>query len=457
MSTVIPPAVPLSHTFSRIVMQTPGQRKPRVAARSPWTIGTIAVVIYLFITHSFKLNIGSEVIAVGLFAVLLHERPIFTCPPMYWYAAFLGWSLITVPASMSPSVSFDAWIEIGKIWLVMFLVLNVIRTPAQHRLVTLAWLGMFAFFPVRGTLVNFMNGNGEFGRYGWNFQFQNYNDMATLTLIPLAMSLDRLRSHDKKWVKACALVGVIALPFIILITQSRAGMMGLALFMLYLFARSRYRAKLTAAIVGIGIVALVFAPQGVWDRISKMSYLTSVDTLGQSDSSAEQRYVIWQVARAIIADNPVIGVGIGEYPYVHEAYARTKPEWEIAHGRRDTHSTYLHIFAETGIIGIALYVMIFVSAFRELTKAARALKGSTAPGDPELRDRLQAYQAAFVGIAMCAVFGSIENMVFPFLLIALGAASVRMRPGLVQPKDRALSRQKTSALQSVNNAALKAG
>lgn len=425
---------------------SPAARRPRrVRAKSPWTIGTAAVVLYLFVTHSFKLNIGTAVVAGGLFYVLIYERPILTCPPLYWYAAFLGWALIAVPSSMSPSVSFDAWVEIAKIWLVMFLVLNVIRTPGQHRLITLAWLGMFALFPVRGTLMNFITGNGEFGRYGWNFQFKNFNDMAMLTLIPLAMSLDRLRSHDKKWVKACALAGVISLPFIILITQSRAGMMGLALFMIFLLVRSRYRAKLIAAIAGVGLVALIFAPQGVWERISRMSYLTSVETLGQSDSSAEQRYLIWQVARVIIADNPVLGVGIGEYPYVHEQYAKTRTEWEFARGPRDTHSTYLHVFAETGVVGILLYVMIFISAFVELAKASKKLKDSQNPLDIELRDRCQAYQAAFIGIAMCAVFGSIENMVFPFLLIALGASTVRMRPGLLQqPRKRVAKGAKRS-------------
>ena len=126
----------------------------------------------------------------------------------------------------------------------MFLALNAIRTPRQHRLVTLAWLGMFALYPVRGTLVNFLTGNGAFGRYGWNYQFGNFNDMAALTLIPLAMSMERLRAPEKRWVKICALFGVVALPFVILITQSRAGMLGLAAMMLFLLARSRFRKKI---------------------------------------------------------------------------------------------------------------------------------------------------------------------------------------------------------------------
>ncbi|MEP6766748.1 MAG: O-antigen ligase family protein [Gemmatimonadaceae bacterium] len=397
----------------------------RKVAASPWSVGTVSLIVYLFVVHSYKINLGTTAIVLGLFGVLVHERPIRVSPAMYWFAGYLAWALIGVPGSVDASSSFTAWTDTLKILLIMFLALNAIRTPAQHRLITLAWLGMFAFYPVRGTLFNFLSGAGSFGRYGWNFVFSNFNDMAALTLIPLAMSLERLRSTDKKWVKACALAGLIVLPFIILITQSRAGEMGLALMMLYLLTNSRYKARLFVAMLAIAGVALAFAPKSVWDRIRGMSYLTSVETLGLSDSSAEQRYVIWQVAEKIIADNPVSGVGIGAYSRVHEQYAFLKPEWDIAKGPRDTHSTYLHVLAETGVIGLALFLMIFFSAFYELQTFAKKAKKSTLAVDRQLRDRCQAYQAALIGLTICAVFGSMQTMVFPFLLIAMGAAAVR--------------------------------
>ena len=396
------------------------------AARSPWSVGTISLIVYLFVVHSYKVNLGSTAIVIGLFGVAVHERPLRFTPAMYWFAAFLVWALIGVPGSVDTAGSFSAWVDELKILLIMFLTLNAIRTPAQHRLITLAYLGLFAFYPVRGTLLNWLTGAGSFGRFGWNFAFANFNDLAALTLIPLAMSLERLRSTEKKWVKVCALFGLIVLPFIILLTQSRGGEMGLVLMFLYLLTHSRYKARLALAVVAIGGLALLFAPKSVWDRIRGMSYLTSVETLGMSDSSAEQRYVIWQVAEKIIADNPVSGVGIGAYSRVHEQYAFLKPEWDIAKGPRDTHSTYLHVLAETGGIGLALFLMIFLSAYYELYKYAKKVKKSTQLVDRQLRDRCEAYQAALVGLTLCAVFGSLQTMVFPFLLISLGAAAVRI-------------------------------
>jgi probable O-glycosylation ligase (exosortase A-associated) len=393
----------------------------RAAPGGLYTVGILSLMLYLFVVHSYKLNIGSAVIAVGLFGVIIGERPIRFGAPLIWYAAFLGWALMTMPTSVDKSVSWDYWVDSLKIFLITFLAFNAIRTTRQHRLITLTWLGMFALYPVRGTLANFLTGNGDFGRYGWNFTFANFNDMAALTLLPLAMSLDRLRTADKKWIKVCALIGSVSLPFVILITQSRGGMLGMACMMLYLLARSRYRKKVAMAIVATAIVATIFAPNSVWERIRGMTYLTSVETLGQSDSSAEQRYLIWQVARKIIADNPVLGVGIGAYPIAHGQYARSNPAWAFAGGERDTHNTYLHVLAENGILGVFLFLMIFVSAFVQLSRIAKKLKNVPTQYGKLIHDRAQIYQSAMIGIAVCAVFGSLEGMVFPFLFIAISA------------------------------------
>lgn len=399
------------------------RRRSAVARDRPWTIGILCIVVYLFVVHSFKLNIGSVAIGVGLSAVMLSGDKLRGSTPMMWYLAYLFWALITMPLSLAPLTSWERWVDSLKILLIMFVMINAIRTKGQHRIITLAWLAVFAFYPVRGTLLNFATGQGSFGRYGWNFTFANYNDLAALTLLPLALCLDRLRAQDKKWIQLCAFAGLIVLPFIVLITQSRGGMLGLAAFMIFLLARSRYRARLTMAVVIVAVGAVLFAPQAVWNRIAGMSYLTSTQTLGESDSSAEQRWQILQVAGSIIADHPMVGVGIGAYPVAHERYALTNQEWSFAIGRRDTHNTYLHVLAENGFVGLGLYMMIFISSFVELTRGRRMARSDASAEAKEVADRYQAYQAGFVGLAVCAVFGSLDGTVFPFLLLSLGTVT----------------------------------
>lgn len=393
-------------------------RRIREQPAKAWTLSLIALIVYMFVVHSYKLQIGSICIAVGLLAVVLKERPMQISQPMKWYCAYLAWSLLLMPISIDKAVSWESWVEAVKLMLIMFLALNAIKSDKQFRIFTLAWLGFFALYPVRGTLFNFATGQSHFGRYAWNFTFSNFNDLAALTLIPLAFSIDRLRTPEKKWIKVCAVAGLLVLPFIVLITESRGGMLGAAVFLLYLLARSRHRGRLSVTLVVIGIGASALAPQSVWDRILGMQHLTSVETLGQSDSSAEQRYIIWQIAGTVIKTNP-LGVGIGTYPLAHARYARFKREWGLARGARDSHNAYLRVFAEGGIVAFGLFIMVFVSSFRDLIKLKRLKSSSPLPEDKVIADRCLVYQAAYLGLAVCGVFGSLNTIVFPFLLVSM--------------------------------------
>jgi probable O-glycosylation ligase (exosortase A-associated) len=411
----------------------PGSPFSIPSLKGSWTVGTIAMILYLFVVHSYKVNAAQEVLFVGICGVMLFTRPLRVSPSMMWFAAFLAWTLITLPASLAPATSWDEWFNSFKVWMIMFLMYNAVRTQGQMRLIILAWLGLFALYPVRGTLFNFVSGNESFGRYAWNFTFANYNDLAALTLLPLAMAVDRLKSAEAKWIKLCAMAGLLVLPFIVLISQSRGGMLGLAAFFIFLIARSRQRIRMIIAMVVIGLGAVMFAPQAVWDRIVGMKALRSTETLNESDSSAQQRWAIMQVAAKIAASNPVVGVGLGAYKDAHEKVSQTRVEWDIATGRRDSHNTYLHVAAENGVIGLVLFLMIFVSPYNELRKASRASRKSNAPGDREMVARFEAYQAALVGLAVCAIFGSLGGLSFPYLFVTLAAAAVRMPGALYSP------------------------
>ncbi|MGV3710154.1 MAG: O-antigen ligase family protein [Gemmatimonas sp.] len=386
----------------------------------------ISLVFYLFIIHSFKINAAQATLTIGLVGVALFSRPLRIAPAMTWYAVFLAWALVTMPVSDRFAVSWDAWFNAFKVWLIMLLIYNAVRTQGQYRLFMLAWLAMFAFYPVRGTLFNFASGNSHFGRYSWNFTFNNFNDLAAITLIPLAFAVDRLRSAEAKWIKLCALAGLVVLPFIVLITQSRGGMLGMAAFFLFMLARSRQRVRMVIALTVVAFGAVMFAPQAVWDRIVGMKALRSTETLDESDSSAQQRWVIMHVAATVAAAHPVVGVGIGAYPYTHQKFALRRAEWAIAQGQRDSHNTYLRVAAENGVLGLALFMMVFITTFNELRKTARSMKGSSDPNDREIAERCHAHQAAMVGLAVCAVFGSLDSMVFPFLLVATAATAVRL-------------------------------
>jgi len=67
------------------------------------------------------------------------------------------------------------------------------------------------------------------------------------------------------------------------------------------------------------------------------------------------------------ADHPWFGVGIGNYPIFYNLY--NIPRWQAALGH--AHNYYINIAAETGIIGLVVYLFMWIAAFAVLAGSAR--------------------------------------------------------------------------------------
>ena len=171
----------------------------------------------------------------------------------------------------------------------------------------------------------------------------------------------------------------------------------------------------------LGLIAVagvaVAAPPEAWDRISGLKKLRSSDTVAEADpeGSAEQRYTIWKVARAISADHPIFGVGIGTYPQVHERYAVRLEEWRPARGKWAAHNTFLNVLAETGVPGLLLFIAILVSILRTLRRTGARLRDVA----PVWANGLAFLQASFWGFVVCASFGVYSTLPYLYFVIAI--------------------------------------
>lgn len=85
-----------------------------------------------------------------------------------------------------------------------------------------------------------------------------------------------------------------------------------------------------------------------------------------------ERLAHWYAALEMLRERPLLGVGIGNYVPLYPAYR--VPGWEDPMGH--AHNCYLHIAAETGLLGLAGYSLFLVAAFRE---AWAALGRTTGP------------------------------------------------------------------------------
>ena len=110
--------------------------------------------------------------------------------------------------------------------------------------------------------------------------------------------------------------------------------------------------KLLTLALGISILTNIFL-------ITFPGTLNRIETIinFESEQSVTERFLIWQSSINMIKDNPIMGVGLGNYKdkYQNEYIMPEAKE----HYQMHAHNTYLHFWAETGLPGLCLFCAIF--------------------------------------------------------------------------------------------------
>lgn len=189
--------------------------------------------------------------------------------------------------------------------------------------------------------------------------FTNPNIFAEylVMLTPLAVGTMWYTKSMKK--KLTFIIGVGVLLLALLMTMSRGGWLGIfvAAFVFVLIVDKR----LLVLAIPIVLIAVPFLPKSILQRFISIG--------SNVDSSILYRTKIYQITANIIKDNFINGVGFGYIPFkqVYETYIRTMP---IYHA----HNTFLEIFAEGGIIGLLVFLILIFSLIKNglcyLTKSS---------------------------------------------------------------------------------------
>jgi probable O-glycosylation ligase (exosortase A-associated) len=153
--------------------------------------------------------------------------------------------------------------------------------------------------------------------------------------------------------------------------------------------RSRQKLRALAGVIVIVTVVLFVLPDAFWTRMDTIQAY-------EEDDSATGRLHFWEVAIAMANANPWLGVGFNAYKAAYDTY-------DFSHGEygegRSVHSSFFGVLADTGYIGIALWMAILVSAlwscYRIQKHAAReSLPVELAQGAAALEASLVAYMVS---------------------------------------------------------------
>ena len=147
----------------------------------------------------------------------------------------------------------------------------------------------------------------------------------------------------------------------------------------------RQRAIAVVLTLMLGIPAIVLIPSNLRARyftlFSDEAKIEDLETVSSAQDSARLRTrLLWHSWR-IAFENPIVGVGMGNFTVVSTKESENRQDkvfWKQAH------NIYGQIAAETGLVGLALYVSIVVACIRTCWRIRAQTKGQPALADIRL-------------------------------------------------------------------------
>lgn len=208
-----------------------------------------------------------------------------------------------------------------------------------------------------------------YGTFGQPNPFAGYLNLT----LPVALGIALFAS--RRDVRLVGWVVTLAVAVIMVTTLSRGAWLGfaVALVAMGIFASKRLAVFIWLGLLGVALVifAAVFGiiPFGISERVLAAFGLAgvSLDSVTAENFSAVQRLAFWSAGFNMWDNNPLLGVGIGNYI---EAYPKYAPQgWDTVLGH--AHDYYLNAAAETGLIGLAAYLVLLFNAFRQVASSVR--------------------------------------------------------------------------------------
>ena len=387
---------------------------------------------YMLAIITYRFPIGTASMVVALLTLPLEKQPLRLPAVAALSIALVVWALLGMVATQYPAAVVDAVSDFAKVSAVIFVASNVIVTRARFRAFVVGCLILFVLFPLRGTIFSFFIYHGDVqGRAAWNFIYSNPNDLAGLCLLQLSLAIGVLAVEQRGWVRQGTKFAIGLLVLVIVLTQSRGAIIGLAAFGVIGGKKYFKSMKAIFSILALAVLVYLIAPDSVWRRFSTIKDATKTEVLDpelvdlatrQDQSSSQQRLAIWDVATTIVAENPLMGVGLGAYPSAHYVVAQ-RPQFDrLARGFRDTHSTYLNIMAETGIPGFAIFAAMVMLTL----KTARSARKKMEARAPALSLQLFNMEVGLYGYLVAAIWGSYGALVPTYVHLVLMHVASRL-------------------------------
>jgi probable O-glycosylation ligase (exosortase A-associated) len=275
---------------------------------------------------------------------------------------FLIQTFISTLTSSYYEYSWPFWIEFLKINIIGYLMLMLVDDFSKLRMVLLVIALSLGFEGSKQGWVDLLTSPGLPNTNPLPFLGDNNGvALGMLMLVPIIGLLAQTASW--KWARPAYYVLLIGVLYRAVSTYSRGGFMAcIALAGIY-WLQSHHKFRSLMALLILMMIIVATLPDAYWNRMNTIQTYEE-----EEDDSALGRFHFWQVALVMAEAHPFFGIGFNAYNKAYDTY-------DFLQGRygqmRSVHNSALGIAGELGYLGLALYALILLCAFRSCSRVSK--------------------------------------------------------------------------------------
>jgi O-antigen ligase len=335
------------------------------------------------------------------------------------WLGLIGWMCLTIPFSLWKGGSTELLRDyVTHSWIFFFMITAFAVTLQHCRWMMLVLIAANVLLLVDCAVASHIT-DGRLDIPDSAF-FANANDLS-LQLTLAITQFFYLLFQPAVWGRVLAVVGISAALVYSLQTGSRAGAITILALVGVIFMIGSHKLLMAGVVLVAGMAALVIVPSGVFHRLSLLTGDEAV--LDNSDLAAEgsraQRLELLRQSLQFTVENPLFGVGPGQFPVAVNGEAEKM-------GKRapwlGTHNSYTEVSSECGIPAFLMYTGVVILC---LWSNLRMFRRSA--GQPQLRQLNALAFCTFCGCVVYAVSTFFFHIAYSSYLPQLAGMTVALR------------------------------
>jgi O-antigen ligase len=332
---------------------------------------------------------------------------LFNNPLVKYFGALLCIMIISIPFALYRRAAFE-FLFLGYINAILFFFIFYKVVDSSKKIKTVLFIGcigtgLYSIFAlVEGGVIS--------GRIFFGEMFDP-NDLAFFILSFLPFNLLFL-SKDNALLKRfiCFSNFVIGL-LLILMAASRGGVVAFCVVILVMLLTRTHTIRLIYKVLFVGLILITISQNIVPINFERLRSITNLEE-DYNITDETGRLGLWKVGINQMLFHPLTGVGVGCF---NEAIGTDREERGLIARWQTAHNSLIQIGTETGLIGLILFALMSLKAFRIFGQVRKK-----APSE-ELVKIGEMARVGFVGHFVSAMFLSQAYSIYWALYIVLSA------------------------------------